>query len=203
MDKIIDAGMATFAEVGYQGLSMRQVAERLDVHAGSLYYHVRNKTALLQLMADRVAQRAYDSGTAALAALPDGADWAARIEAQAVALRESIQQNPGGAILLAESPKVLSAGALSVMERLLRTLGDAGVPVEHQPVVADTLLSYVTGFVLQGQGDSHTPEISAKDAADLHERFPLTIAGAARHDQDEKFTRSVRLLCAGVRTLIC
>lgn len=69
-ERIVDAGMAVFAEVGYHNLSMRQVADRLDAHAGSLYYHVRGKDELLTLMADRVCRQAYDTGTAALAALP-------------------------------------------------------------------------------------------------------------------------------------
>ncbi|WP_406318454.1 TetR/AcrR family transcriptional regulator C-terminal domain-containing protein [Streptosporangium sp. NBC_01639] len=201
-DRIVDAGMAAFNEVGYQGLSMRQVAERLDVHAGSLYYHVRNKSALLQLMADRVAQQAYDAGSAALAELAEDADWQTRIEAQAITLRESIKRHPGGPILLADSPKVLSPGALSLMERLLQTLSDAGVPAEHQIIVADTLLSHITGFVLQEQREPLTPAVDAKDIASLGKRFPMTIASAPVYDQDEKFIRSVRLLCAAAQAQI-
>lgn len=201
-DRIIDAGMATFAEVGYQGLSMRRVAERLDVHAGSLYYHVRNKDALLRLMADRIAQQAYDAGSAALAALPEEAGWRARIEAQALTLRESIRRHPGGPLLLADSPSMLSPGALSLMERLLETLRDAGVPEEHRVIVADTLLSHVTGFVLQEQSRSPGPAVDRQDVTDLHERFPMTTAEASRHDQDEKFIRSVRLLCSAAQTTI-
>ncbi|WP_091616138.1 TetR/AcrR family transcriptional regulator [Amycolatopsis saalfeldensis] len=200
-DRIIDAGMTAFAEVGYQALSMRQVAERLDVHAGSLYYHVRSKGVLLQLMADRVARQAYDAGTAALAGLAEDADWTARVEAQASTLRESIKRHPGGAILLADSPKVLSTGALSVMERLLRTLADAGVPEPHRIIGADALLSYVTGFVLQEQSESAAPAVDAAAFADLGERFPLTIASASLHEPDETFAQSVRLLCAGIEGL--
>ncbi|MCP2256333.1 transcriptional regulator, TetR family [Streptoalloteichus tenebrarius] len=216
---IVDAGMAVFAEVGYQGLSMREVARRLDVHAGSLYYHVRNKSALVALMAERVAGLAYEEGSAALAALPEDADWQDRVEAQLVALRRSVQRHPGGAVLLADSPKTLSAGALSLMERLLRTLADAGLPAEHRIVAADALLSHVTGFVLQEQGETPPPTMDhaadvadAADAAgaagaagavldDLRERFPLTMAEAPTYDQDEKFLRGVRLFCAGVRAL--
>ena len=201
-DRIIDAGMATFAEGGYQALSMRRVAERLDVHAGSLYYHVRNKDALLALMADRIARQAYDAGSAALAALPEGADWQARIEAQAVTLRESIRRHPGGPILLADSPNMLSTGALSLMERLLETLRDAGVPAGHRIIVADTLLSHITGFVLQEQSESPTPAVGRQDVADLHERFPMTTTEAPGHAPDEKFLRSVRLLCAAALTTI-
>lgn len=200
-DRIIDAGMAVFAEAGYHGLSMRQVAKRLDAHAGSMYYHVPNKSALIQLMADRLARQAYDAGSDALAALPGRAGWPERVEAQVVALRQSLLRHPGGAVMFADSPKVLSTGALSLMERLLLTLKDAGIHEEHLGVAGDTVFSHVTGFVLQEQSESPALDVTAEDVADLHRRFPLTVAGAAVHDQDEKFIRSVRLLCAGIRTL--
>ncbi|MEV8099289.1 TetR/AcrR family transcriptional regulator [Kitasatospora sp. NPDC085879] len=201
--RIVDAGMAVFAEVGYHHLSMRQVADRLDTHAGSLYYHVRGKDELLALMADRICRRAYDAGTEALAALPSTAGWPDRVHAQAAGLRRSIGEHPGGARLLAESPGMLSTGALALMERLLATLGDAGLPAEDGAVAADTLLSHVTGFVLQEQNQpTAPPPVTAELHADLCERFPLLMGPTfPRLSQDEKFTRSVRLLCAGFATL--
>ncbi|WP_329578859.1 TetR/AcrR family transcriptional regulator [Streptomyces sp. NBC_01361] len=201
-DRIIDAGMTVFAETGYHGFSIRQVAERLHVHAGSLYYHVPNKAALLQLMADRVARQAYDAGTAALAQLPGQASWQTRVTAQAVAVRQSIQEQPGGAIMLAGSPKTLSPGALSLMERLLDTLAEAGVPGEDRGTAADTVLSHVTGYVLQEQSEPPAMPVTGEDIADLTQRFPRTFAAAAAHHPDEKFTRSLDLVCAGIATLI-
>ncbi|MEV7026465.1 TetR/AcrR family transcriptional regulator C-terminal domain-containing protein [Kitasatospora sp. NPDC093558] len=202
-ERIVDAGMAVFAEVGYQNLSMRQVADRLDAHAGSLYYHVRGKDELLALMADRVCRTAHDAGTEALAALPTDATWQDRIEAQATTLRRSIKQHPGGAQLLAESPGMLSRGALSLMERLLRTLLDAGLPTDHCGIAADTLLSHITGFVLQEQNQPPTPPpVTAELHADLCEQFPLVMGPLIpRIPQDDKFTRSIRLLCTGFAAL--
>ncbi|TQF04572.1 TetR/AcrR family transcriptional regulator [Kitasatospora acidiphila] len=202
-ERIVDAGMAVFAEVGYQNLSMRQVADRLDAHAGSLYYHVRGKDELLALMADRVCRRAYDAGTEALAALPSAATWQDRVHAQATTLRLSIKQHPGGAQLLAESPGVLSPGALSLMERLLRTLVDAGLPADHCGIAADTLLSHVTGFVLQEQNQPATPPpVTAELHAALREQFPLVMSPLMpRLSQDEKFAQSIRLLCTGFAAL--
>ncbi|MFI9045960.1 TetR/AcrR family transcriptional regulator [Streptomyces sp. NPDC053427] len=200
-ERIVDAGMAAFAEVGFHGLSMRQVAERLGVHAGSLYYHVRGKDELLGLMADRVCRQAYDAGTAALAALPPEATWQDEVEAQAEALRRSIQQHSGGAMLLADSPGMLSPGALSLMERLLQTLLNAGVPDAHCGIAADTLLSHITGFVLQERSSSPAPAVTAEVHADLRARFPLVIERMPRLSQDEKFQRSIRLLCAAFTTL--
>ncbi|WP_406109649.1 TetR/AcrR family transcriptional regulator [Streptomyces sp. NBC_01003] len=201
-DRIIDAGMTVFAETGYHGFSIRQVAERLHVHAGSLYYHVPNKAALLQLMADRVARQAYDAGTAALAQLPGQDSWQTRVTAQAIAVRQSIQQHPGGAIMLAGSPKTLSPGALCLMERLLDTLAEAGVPGEDRGTAADAVLSHVTGYVLQEQSEPPAMPVTGEDIAALTQRFPRTFTAAAAHHPDEKFTRSLDLVCAGIATLI-
>ncbi|MFJ6718445.1 TetR/AcrR family transcriptional regulator [Streptomyces sp. NPDC091259] len=201
-ERIIDAGMAVFAETGYHGLSMRRVAQRLDVHAGSLYYHVPSKSALVRLMADRVARQAYEAGTAALAELPPGAGWPERVEAQLVALRGTLRRHPGGAVMFADSPKVLSAGALASMERLLECLRDAGLPAEHAAVGADALLSHVTGFVLQEQSESPSVAVGVEEGLALRERFPLTVAAASTLGEDEKYARSVRLLCAGLGTLL-
>jgi TetR/AcrR family tetracycline transcriptional repressor len=44
---------------GDAGLSLRAIAARLDVKAASLYYHVRNKDALLQALADQVAHELH------------------------------------------------------------------------------------------------------------------------------------------------
>ncbi|EXG82813.1 TetR/AcrR family transcriptional regulator [Cryptosporangium arvum] len=192
---IVDAGMRAFAERGYVGLSMRQIADALGVHAGSLYYHVKNKEQLLALLADRVAGEAYDAGTAALGALSPAASWEERIEAQLVALRASLLARTGAPALLAASPAVLSPAALALMERLLRTLDAAGVAPDTRPVAADTLLSYVTGFVLQEQA----PPADVQPPADLAERYPMTVAGAGS-DPDTLFRTSIRLLCAGIAT---
>ncbi|MEU8959529.1 TetR/AcrR family transcriptional regulator C-terminal domain-containing protein [Streptomyces sp. NPDC048518] len=216
-ERIVDAGMATFAETGYHGLSMRQVADRLGAHAGSLYYHVRGKDELLALMADRVCRHAYDAAGTALAALPPDATWQDRIETQATELRRSLLRHPGGALLLADSPGTLSTGALSLMERLLATFVGAGVPVDDAGIAADTLLSHVTGFVLQerpeergaeerGAADDKSPgaappPVTAEVYADLCARFPLVMEQMPRLGQDEKFRRSVRLLCTAFRSL--
>ncbi|MEU6866689.1 TetR/AcrR family transcriptional regulator C-terminal domain-containing protein [Streptomyces sp. NPDC046876] len=194
-ERIVDAGMAVFAQAGYHGLSMRQVAERLDAHAGSLYYHVRNKDELLTLMADRVCHRAHAAGTAALDALPPGATWQQSLAAQATALRRTIREHPGGALLLADSPKALSTGGLSLMERLLETFHTAGLSPEDSAVAADTLLSHVTGFVLQESTQHRVPAVSAELHAELCARFPLIMTTLPRWSEDEKFERSIALLC--------
>jgi TetR/AcrR family tetracycline transcriptional repressor len=201
-DRIVDAGMRAFAERGYAGMSMRQLAEALDVHAGSLYYHVKNKEQLLALLAERVADEAYAAGTAALAQLPADAPWPEKIEAQLTALRASLLARTGAPALLAASPALLSDASLGLMERLQETLVDAGVAPAERGMAADTLMSYVTGFVLQEQTDAVSLGVADRTRiAELAARYPLTFSGSGP-DPDMMFQRSLRMLCGGITALI-
>lgn len=53
-DTVIDAAVRVLDRDGMDGLSMRRVGEELGTGAASLYWHVRNKEHLLQLVFERV-----------------------------------------------------------------------------------------------------------------------------------------------------
>src|SRR5215467_9533486 len=53
--QVVHAALELLDEVGMDELTMRRLAERLDVKAASLYRHVRNKDELLVLLADEIA----------------------------------------------------------------------------------------------------------------------------------------------------
>src|SRR5262249_53764529 len=53
--QIVRAALALLDEVGLDELTMRRLAERLDVKAASLYRHVRNKNELLALLGDEIS----------------------------------------------------------------------------------------------------------------------------------------------------
>ncbi|GIG22417.1 TetR family transcriptional regulator [Cellulomonas chitinilytica] len=199
-DRVVDAGLEVLAEDGLAGVTMRATARRLDAQAGSLYYHVADRAHLVRLMADRVAQRAYDAGTRELADLPDPDDWRSAVRVQATTLRTTIREHAGGAVLLASAPSLASTGALQLMERLLATLARAGVPVGERAVAADAVLSHVTGFVLQEQTAAPVGPPDVDGLAGLAAAFPLTFQsmGAGPDDEDATFARGVDLLCAGI-----
>ncbi|ROR55840.1 TetR family transcriptional regulator [Luteococcus japonicus] len=53
-DDVIDAAVQILDEYGLGDLSMRRVADVLEVKAGALYWHVANKQTLLAAVADRI-----------------------------------------------------------------------------------------------------------------------------------------------------
>lgn len=56
-DTVIETALAMLDSVGVDGLSMRALADRLGVKAASLYWHLRDKEQLLELLAEAVLDR--------------------------------------------------------------------------------------------------------------------------------------------------
>ena len=56
-EAVVQAALAMLDTVGVDGLSMRALADRLEVKAASLYWHLRDKEQLLELVAEAVLDR--------------------------------------------------------------------------------------------------------------------------------------------------
>jgi TetR/AcrR family transcriptional regulator, tetracycline repressor protein len=54
IDKIVKAAMKLLNEEGLQQLTTRRLAESLGKRSASLYWHVRDKAELLQLLAENI-----------------------------------------------------------------------------------------------------------------------------------------------------
>jgi len=54
-DKILEAALATFAEFGFHGATMRDIAQRAGVSQGLLHHHFGGKEALWNTVGDRLS----------------------------------------------------------------------------------------------------------------------------------------------------
>lgn len=71
---VIDAACALFAERGYRGTSMKDIAEVLGVSAPGLYNHVASKQEILYAIMDRAMDRATAALDDAVAGVGDVAE---------------------------------------------------------------------------------------------------------------------------------
>src|SRR5258708_20625639 len=53
-ERLVGAALELIQDEGLEGLSMRALAERLSVKAASLYWHVRDRGELLELLAESI-----------------------------------------------------------------------------------------------------------------------------------------------------
>jgi TetR/AcrR family tetracycline transcriptional repressor len=204
---ITSAALGVLDEVGLDKLSMRLVAARLGVQVGGLYYYVTDKAALLRLMANELCDQVlneFDARPAAAfrsAQAPSRLDaappWAAAAVGLCRSVREVLNRHRDAARVLAVSPLNGSLSALALMDRLIALL-EPGITAELVNLAADTLMAYVTGFVLQEQSGVLGPfPISPQELA---ARFPRVFRPVST-DDDQNFITAAATIVIGFRDL--
>jgi AcrR family transcriptional regulator len=185
---ITGAALGVLDEVGLDKLSMRLVAARLGVQAGGLYYYVADKAAMLRHLADELCDQALADFGGCTAA-----DWAGEALALCGCVRAVLNRHRDSARVLAASPLSGSLSALALMERLIAAI-EPGIAADRVNLAADTLMAYVTGFVLQEQ--SGMPDRFPLSLDELADRFPRifrTVGG----DDDRDFSTAVTAIITG------
>jgi len=139
--QIVAAALQLLDRDGLAALSMRRLATELGTGAASLYWHVRNKEELLELVLDAVL------GEVALPD-PDDGPWPDQVAAVARDLRRVLRAHRDVARLAAERFPV-GPQAVRAMEGLLAILRRAGLPDRAAAHATFLIAYYTTGFVLQ------------------------------------------------------
>jgi TetR/AcrR family transcriptional regulator, tetracycline repressor protein len=135
--RVVSAALALLDEVGLDELTMRRVAERLNVKAASLYRHVHNKEELLALLGDEIS---------AEIPLPraDG-NWRDQLTEAAWNARRGLLAHRDAARVLASTPPA-GPRRLRHIEAVLGILRAAGLKDRDAARAAYHLNNLVTEF---------------------------------------------------------
>src|SRR5690606_3004815 len=93
-DHVIRTALNLLDQDGLEGLTMRKLAQALQVQAPSLYWHFNSKQALIDGMADALVDSVARS-------FPDGQNWDARVRQVAGELRQALLRHRDGARVFA------------------------------------------------------------------------------------------------------
>ncbi|MDP6344889.1 MAG: TetR/AcrR family transcriptional regulator [Alphaproteobacteria bacterium] len=88
--QILDAAARLLRDQGYGAMTLRQIAERADIKAGSVYYHFASKDEILDAVLARGLHVVIEAVEGRLAALPAGAGHLERIAAAVAAHLEAL-----------------------------------------------------------------------------------------------------------------
>ncbi|MFI6867778.1 TetR/AcrR family transcriptional regulator C-terminal domain-containing protein [Nocardia sp. NPDC050406] len=200
---IAAAALGLLDEVGLDGLTMRKVATALDVQAPALYWHVKNKRELLDVMARSV----FVAAVADIEAPRQGEDWQDWVADLAGRLRRSMLRYRDGAKVLAGT-YVSDETMWRTIELTLRTLEDAGFSLSSASRVFPILLHYTIGFVIEEQsrtgeeyigGNPYDPDrVVAEIDADRYPRTAHLVNAAFIGDPDAEFEYGLRVILAGI-----
>jgi AcrR family transcriptional regulator len=204
-DAIVEAALAVLDKVGMDGLSMRRVAEELGTGAASLYWHVRNKDELFQLIFDRVTREV-------VLPEPDPARWKEQLKALGYEMRKVLSKYRDVAVLSFGRVPAAPQTALFA-EWLFTLLQPVGVPDKAIALVGDFAGLYVGAYCYEESlgfhsptGEDLPPETWVRMMRDYvvslpRERFSRTIAAVdllIGFNPEERFEFGLDLLIAGL-----
>lgn len=124
-ERILSTALDLLRRYGLGDLSMRRVAQELEVAPGALYYHVRNKQELLVLLAERILASTRPPAGFDLGEAPSRQRLRARVVAEAEAVRECLlrTQDAAEVVTLAMAIRPESLPVLGRIRELLRRGG--------------------------------------------------------------------------------
>jgi TetR/AcrR family tetracycline transcriptional repressor len=203
--QIVQAALSLLDEAGFDGLTMRSLAQKLGIKAASLYWHVRNKQELLSLLADEICapMRAPDR------TLP----WRRQLEELGHEYRRVLLAHRDAARVLARSGGPAGPHRLRLTEIMLRTLLDAGFGHKDAAYAGFLLNDYVTMFVLEETQNAPAEAAGGAAAAATWTQDWMAALPATEYpsvvaltdyllepDADERFQFGIEILRNGLET---
>ncbi|MFI6154663.1 TetR/AcrR family transcriptional regulator C-terminal domain-containing protein [Kitasatospora sp. NPDC051170] len=141
-DALAQAALRVLERDGLAGLSMRKVAAEVGVKAASLYWHVRNKEELLDLLNDAILAKADPP--------PREGGWREQLAEYCHRYRRLLLDNRDAAKVIS-GRLVPGPSMFDLMEDKLDRLRSAGFSDSDTAMATYLMSSFVQGFVLQEQ----------------------------------------------------
>ena len=199
---IVDAAQTLFDDGPREDFSLRELGDRLGVHATAVYRHFKDKRQLLQAVADRTLVGVADAGR-------DATEPFAAAGAVCQALRAALLQRPSAARVLSQGP-TRQPNEVALTERLLGLMRSAGLSPEDSIDAYHALIEYTVGSAVI---DQPLASLSDEERADVYRRwradylgldereFPHLVALAPRmyRDASNQFTFGLTAMLDALR----
>ncbi len=152
-ERLVGAALELIGEEGLEGLSMRALADRLEVKAASLYWHVRDRRELLELLAESILDT--------VAPPRRGSAWRQAVLDAAAALGTRVSAQKDANRILLEVPDSLAGSP--IYSELKRQLESAGL----QPAEASEVALMVMVNVIASPAPAKEPPLEAGSVASI------------------------------------
>ncbi|MGF6349921.1 tetracycline resistance transcriptional repressor TetR [Variovorax sp. W2I14] len=194
-ETILEAALALLDEVGMDKLSTRLLAERLGVQQPALYWHFKNKRALLDAMNGQILRRAHERR------LPlEGESWEDFLRENARSFRRALLARRDGARLHAGTEP--DPGDLEMVEAQLAAVVSRGMAATDAMALMIALGRYTVGCVLEEQAapdDAPARQQTLDAAAASRPLLAEAFASYRKAGPDAMFDIGVDLMIEGAK----
>jgi TetR/AcrR family transcriptional regulator, tetracycline repressor protein len=204
-EQVVDRAVDLLAKAGLEALTLRRLAGELGVSAPTLYWHVRDKRQLLDLMAEALVARAGRRSPTPAHGQPWW-DWLA--ERARLQYRALVSHRDAALVVAGNRP---TEASLPEIEQVLASLVAAGFPPVEAGRTVLSVANYVIGCAVERQAEAARPPDPERDdrlLARIREAGDLPVLTAAMSGLgdpggpaagDAGFEHGLALLIAGAR----
>lgn len=189
-EKIASAALAIADAEGFQAVSMRRIAQQLNVGTMSLYYYVRTKDDLISVMDDALMSEAI------LSKVPK--NWKQAITEIATRTHSIFSRHPWALISMQSAPPGLNA--MRHMEQCLEALAEASMTVKEKLTLLAIVDDFVFGHALRESVNEKAVDMEFVAEQIARGKFPriAEIFSSSSIEIDKhRFQEGLRLLLEG------
>ena len=191
--QVIDEALNLVDAEGLDALTLRALASRLGVRAPTLYWHLHNKSELLDALADAI----MDDALATIPALDSKAEWGEWLLAALAELRRAMLAHRDGARIVSGARQSMRRADFS--ERAMATLVGHGIELQRARMTLLVGERYTVGYVLEEQAPAPDPGAQSPDPTDLQRRLPTITRAIVEYfssgrTADDLYRDGVRLI---------
>jgi len=168
-EKIIEESLQLLNESGLEGVTLRKLAKRLGVQAPALYWHFKNKEALVNELAEAILRNEFSEFEQSDAS-EEWKKWFIHIFYR---LRKALISYTDGGRVVAGAHLSLTMAEIS--EVAIKTLLDAGISLHKSRLLVLTAKHYTFGYVIEEQTTPSPEIINIFDLELFKKNYPLTI----------------------------
>ncbi|MFI5861683.1 TetR/AcrR family transcriptional regulator C-terminal domain-containing protein [Streptomyces sp. NPDC051546] len=175
-DRVLRAAVALADATGIDGLSMRRLAQELDVVPMALYKHVANKEELLDGMTDAVVGEIDPPAP--------GPDWRGVVRARILSAREVLLRHPWAARVI-ESRTGPTPAVLAYLDSMAGSFREGGLSADLTHHVMHAMGSRLLGFsqeLFATSGPASAPAGPPDPALAARYPYIAELAATAAHD---------------------
>lgn len=160
LDVIVAESLRLIEADGLEALTMRRLADRLGIKAASLYWYVRNRDQLLDLIADKLVALALSETGAVDAQACDS--WYDLTYRTAVNYRSFLLAHRDSARIIT-GRFVMGPNLARILEPLLKAMRAHGFSLDEAAYAIFAIFVYVHGFVLSETSPLGAPQVEGVD----------------------------------------
>jgi len=151
-EKVVTVALDLLEEVGFEGLTLRKLADKLHVKAAALYWHFENKQDLIDKVAERIIEDEFVAQSDAEVQAFKQADWRKVLTTMGYGMRNALHRHRDGALVIANADLARSKtfkGRAVMIEKLL----DEGFTMPQVFSAMFAVGRFTLGCVFEEQAD--------------------------------------------------